>query len=96
MVQPALGPRPSGEALERPDLDLAAARLGALGGELQRHVEVGGVDDPETPDDLLGLEVGAVGQHRRTALAVDDGFMPAFNQLAIYYLERARACVLAA
>jgi len=24
------------------------------------------------------------------ALAVDDGFMPAFNQLAIYYLERAR------
>jgi tetratricopeptide (TPR) repeat protein len=24
------------------------------------------------------------------ALAVDDGFMPAFNQLAIYYLERAK------
>ena len=24
------------------------------------------------------------------ALAVDDGFMPAYNQLAIYYLERAR------
>src|SRR5664279_2415669 len=63
----------SGEAVERTDLDLAPARLGPLGRELERHVEVGGVDDPETPDDLLGLQVGAVGHHRRLTLAVDDG-----------------------
>src|SRR3954464_10037870 len=63
----------SGEAVERTDLDLAPARLGPLGRELERHVEVGGVDDPEATDDLLGLEVGAVGHHRRLALAVDDG-----------------------
>src|SRR4051794_26548420 len=63
----------SGDAVEGPDLDLAAACLGPLGRELQGHVEVGRVDDPEAPDPLLGLEVGAVGQHRRPALAVDDG-----------------------
>src|SRR5665648_72758 len=63
----------SGEAVERTDLDLAPARLGPLGRELERHVEVGRVDDPETPDDLLGLEVGAVGHHRRLTHAVDDG-----------------------
>src|SRR4029079_7164271 len=50
----------SGEAVERTDLDLGPARLGALGRELEGHVEVGCVDDPETSDDLLGLEVGAV------------------------------------
>src|SRR5919107_1776784 len=63
----------SGQTVERTDLDLAPARLGPLGRELERHVEVGRVDDPETPDDLLGLEVGAVGDHRLVALAVDDG-----------------------
>src|SRR3954451_22616976 len=68
-----LGRAGSGDALERTDLDLALARLGPLGRELECHVEVGRVDDPETPDDLLGLEVGAVCQHRRLALAVDDG-----------------------
>src|SRR3954454_8364664 len=44
----------SGEAVERTDLDLAAARLRPLGRELEGHVEVGGVDDPEAADDLLG------------------------------------------
>src|SRR6476661_1010044 len=63
----------SGQALERTDLDLAPARLRALGGELERHVEVGGVDDPEPADVLLGLEVGPVGDHRGLARAVDDG-----------------------
>src|SRR4029453_13645847 len=63
----------SGEAVERTDLDLAPARLGPLGREPERHVEVGRVDDPEAPDDLLGLEVGAVGHHRRLSLAVDAG-----------------------
>src|SRR5664280_467013 len=63
----------SGEAVERTDLDLAPARLGPLGRELERHVEVRRFYDPETPDDLLGLEVGAVGHHRRLTLAVDDG-----------------------
>src|SRR3954471_11923755 len=62
----------SGEAVERTDLDLAPARLGPLGRELERHVEVGRVDDPEAPDDLLGLEVGAIGHHRCLAPAVDD------------------------
>jgi hypothetical protein len=33
---------------------------------------VGCVDDPEAGDNLLGLEVRAVGDHRRLALAVDD------------------------
>src|SRR3954463_14717313 len=66
-------PTGSGQAVERADLDLAPARLGPLGRELERHVEVGSVDHPETSDDLLGLEVGAVGHHRSLALAVDDG-----------------------
>ena len=51
----------------------ATTGLGPLGRELERHVEVGGFDDPEAPDDLLGLGVGAVGHHRRLTLAVDDG-----------------------
>src|SRR5205085_963729 len=42
----------SGQAAERTDLDLAPARLGPLGRELERHVEVGRVDDPETSNDL--------------------------------------------
>src|SRR6476620_5442235 len=63
----------SGGAGERTDLDLAPARLGPLGGELERRVEVGRIDDPDTTDDLLGLEVGAVGHHGRLTLTVDDG-----------------------
>src|SRR4051795_545850 len=58
---------PSG-ALEGTDLDLAAARLRALGREPERHVQVRCLDDPEAADDLLGLEVRAVGHHRRLTL----------------------------
>src|SRR4051794_5305288 len=60
-------------ALERTDLDLAAAGLGSLGRELERDVEVRGVDHPEAADDLLGLEVRAVGHHRRLTLTVHHG-----------------------
>src|SRR3954468_11945009 len=63
----------SGEAVERTDLDLATARLGPLRRKVERHVEVRSVDDPETADDLLGLEVGPVGHLRLLAPAVDDG-----------------------
>src|SRR3954469_6294530 len=49
-INAAVGSR---DAVEGTDLDLAAARLGSLGRELERHIEVGRVDDPEAPDDLL-------------------------------------------
>src|ERR1700712_5733130 len=44
--------RASGHAFEGTDLDLAPARLGALGREPESDVEVRGVDDPEAADDL--------------------------------------------
>src|SRR4051812_45951726 len=47
--------------LERPDLDLAPARLRCLRSELEGDVQVGYVDDPEAADELLRLRVGAVG-----------------------------------
>ena len=60
-------------AQERPELDPAVAALRPLGGEPQRHVEVGGLDDPEAGDVLLRLQVRPVGEHRLPVPAVDDG-----------------------
>ena len=48
--------------LERPDLDLPPARLRGLGGERERHVEVGGLDDPEAAEVLVVSEA-AVRKH---------------------------------
>src|SRR5579875_2957963 len=56
---------------ERANLDLAPARLGPLGGQFEGDVQVGGVDDPEPTDPLLGLEVRPVGEDRLVARTVD-------------------------
>src|SRR6185295_10615317 len=58
---------------ERPHLDLPVAGLRPLGGELERHVEVGGLDDPEAGEILLRLQERPVGEHRLLASVVDDG-----------------------
>src|SRR6266568_905625 len=42
-----------------PHLDLPIAGLRPLGGELERHAEVGGLDDPEVGEVLLVSNVGA-------------------------------------
>ena len=51
------------------------------------QMERGRADDPETRRrDLEDAQ-----KNLQRALAIDDGYMPAYNQLAIFYLERARA-----
>jgi hypothetical protein len=50
--------RTSTQSQERPHLDLPIAGLRPLGGELERHVEVGGLDDPEAGEILLRLQKG--------------------------------------
>src|SRR6266704_2814049 len=57
----------------RPHLDLPVAGLRPLGGELERHVEVWGLHDPEAGQILLRLQEGPVGEHRLLASVVDDG-----------------------
>src|SRR6266700_7723466 len=57
----------------RPHLDLPVAGLRPLGGELERHVEVGGLHDPEAGEILLRLQEGPVGEHSLLASVVDDG-----------------------
>ncbi len=47
----------------------AAAGDGGLGGPRQRGVEVGGLDDPEAAELLLGLGERAVGRHHVAVLA---------------------------
>src|SRR5580704_5030319 len=50
-----------------PHLDLPIAGFRPLGGELERHVEVGGLDDPEAGEVLLVSNVGGswpCGWHR--------------------------------
>jgi hypothetical protein len=42
----------------KPSLDPALAVGEAVGGELERHVEVGGLDDPEVGEVLLSSNVG--------------------------------------
>src|SRR5207237_5507431 len=69
-IESVAGRAGSTEPIERTDLDLAPACLGALGRELERHVEVGRLDDPEPTQGLLGLEVRAIGDDRRLTLAV--------------------------
>src|SRR3984885_109356 len=58
--------------LERPDLDRAATRLGATGGDGERDIEVGGLDHPEAADLLLALGERAVGSDDLAALRTDD------------------------
>ncbi len=43
-----------------------------------------------TPDKEGANDFERAKKNLQRALAVDDGYMPAFNQLAIYYLERAK------
>src|SRR5699024_5833618 len=50
--------------LEGTHLHLAAACLRPLSGKFQRHVHVGGIDNPEATDVLLGLQIGTVGDDR--------------------------------
>src|SRR6478735_8580743 len=58
---------------QRTDLDLPVARLRPLGGELEGHVEVGGLDDPEAGEILLRFQEGPVGEHRLISATVDHG-----------------------
>ncbi len=44
-----------------------------------------------TVEDDLPNDFERAKKNLQRALAIDDGFMPAFNQLALYYLESARA-----
>ena len=67
-----LGVAPSsglGVVLEGTDLDRALAGDGGLGGPGQGGVEVGGLDDPEAAELLLGLGEGAVGGEDVAVLA---------------------------
>jgi hypothetical protein len=56
-----------------PQIDLPIARLRPIGGELQRHVGVGSLDDPEAGEELLRLHEGTVGEERLLTATVDDG-----------------------
>jgi len=49
-----------------------------------------GNDQPD-PDGKSDLERAQ--RNLQRALAIDDGYMPAFNQLAVYYLEQAKTAV---
>jgi lipoprotein NlpI len=49
-----------------------------------------GNDQPD-PDGKNDLERAQ--RNLQRALAIDDGYMPAFNQLAVYYLEQAKTAV---
>src|SRR5688572_27988624 len=59
--------------MERPQLELPIADFLRLGGQLQSHVEVGSLDDPEAGEELLRLQKGTVGEDRLLTAAVDDG-----------------------
>src|SRR5215475_10619744 len=61
---------PRSFAEEGPQLEPPVAGLRPLGGEPQRHVEVGCLDDPEAGDVLLGLQVRPVGEDRLPVAAV--------------------------
>jgi tetratricopeptide (TPR) repeat protein len=45
----------------------------------------------DSPDSEGKNDFERAQRNLQRALAIDDGYMPAFNQLAIYYLEQARA-----
>ena len=73
-------------ALERVVRDVAYQSQEALVSlavlQMKRH---GGVPDDEGASDMDRARLNL-----QRALAIDDGFMPAYNQLAVYYLARAR------
>jgi hypothetical protein len=58
---------------ERPHLDLTVAGPRPLGGELDRHVEIGSLDNPQAAEMLLRLDEGPVGEQRLAAPVVDYG-----------------------
>src|SRR5438477_9699063 len=58
--------------LERPDLDGRTARLGPLGRPGERGVQVGGLDDPEAAQLLLGLRERPIGGDHLPILGTDD------------------------
>ena len=64
-------PRLPGDLLERPDLDGALAGLGGLRREGERHVEVRGLDDPDSTELLLRLGERAVGDDDLAAARPD-------------------------
>src|SRR5215472_12142727 len=68
----AIASRTSAALTGKPHLDLPVAGLRPLGGELERHVEVGGLDDPEADEILLRLQEGPVGEYRLLAPVVDN------------------------
>jgi hypothetical protein len=58
---------------ERPHLELTVAGPRPLGGELDRHVEIGSLDNPQAAEMLLRLDEGPVGEQRLAAPVVDYG-----------------------
>src|SRR4029079_16984510 len=73
IVDRLLSSRGCSLAQERPHLDLPVAGLRSLGGELERHIEGGCLDDPEAGKVLLGFQERSVGEHRLLSPIVDDG-----------------------
>src|SRR5215471_7774826 len=61
-----------GFVLERPDLHRPATGGGTLGRPVERGVQVGGLDDPEPAQLLLGLRERPVGRDHLAALRADD------------------------
>ena len=66
------GPELSGRLLEGAHFDWSAARDRRLLRPRQGGVEVGGLDDPEPSDVLLGLQERAVGEEKITPLLGPD------------------------
>src|SRR6188768_3728729 len=58
--------------MERPQLDLPIANLRPLGRELERHVQVGRLDDPKAGQELLRLQEGTVTEDRLLTARVHD------------------------
>src|SRR6266496_1329936 len=65
-------PPPRRRSLERPHLDLPIADLRRLGGQLERHIQIGCLPHPDAGEVLLGLQKGPVAEHRLLAPVVDD------------------------
>src|SRR6266536_2554467 len=65
-------PPPRRRSLERPHLDLPIADLRRLGGELERHIQIGGLPHPDAGEVLLRLHERPVAEHRLLAPVVDD------------------------
>src|SRR5579859_6834922 len=63
--------RSQARSQERPHLDLPVEGLRPLGGQPERHVEVGRIDDPEAGEVLLRLHEGTVGEQCLITPVVD-------------------------